>query len=146
MGIADLFNNAEKREENAIRQINDNESLIIAFINEYHSSPDFNRGNMLDIRDLLLCVKGDLLKSYLHQLDTKDKDLKYFFKGGYFRDNVLHSVQTIYNLCRQIDAGNKRTVKKKSVYQLETAEAAQESLNKIYEFADKFNNQNQRRR
>ena len=65
MGIADLFNNAEKREENAIRQINDNESLIIAFINEYHSSPDFNRGNMLDIRDLLLCVKGDLLKSYL---------------------------------------------------------------------------------
>ena len=148
MGIADLFNSTD---EKAIKFLNDNEELIKGYINEYHNSKEFDKGVPYEAKDLLLCVKGCLLKDYLYQVESKDKEAKYFFKGGFFKDNVIKATKCVYDFFEKIDIGARieRTVPEsqrrgRHKMQLEQAKAAQESINKIYEYADRFSAPNQR--
>ena len=137
MGITDLFNNLEKKEEYAKKQIIDNENIILQYINEYHMKNNPNENNQILIHDLLLYVKGDLLKTYISEYEKKDKELKYFFKGEYFKEKVMFSITKIYNLDRQSKTVSRR--------HRELDQGAIESLNQIFEYANKFDSYQRKR-
>lgn len=148
MGIADLFSSPEVK---AKKFLNENEALILKHIDEYHKSKEFNKGTPYEAKDLLAYVKGSLLKEYLYQVDAKDKNQKYFFAEPFFGQHVKQATIGIYDYFEKIDIGSRTERKVKAglpTYtqrmQLDQAKAAQESINKILEFADRFDEQNQR--
>ena len=133
MGISDLFLG---KEEKAIKFINDNEELIIEYIEEYNSNPANLIGKPIDVRDLDIYVKADLLRKYLYLIETKDKDAKSFFTYD-FKDQVFHSTRTLYNTFAAIENGNKKTTYKKRYDAEAQAKSAEETLNKIMPYTQK---------
>ena len=123
------------KDEHAIKTIIGLEDKILERIALYHSQADFNRKRMLDEKELLMFVEGDLLRSYSKQLEVKDKVAKYFFKEAYFRDYVDQSIIKIYTLSDQLDAGQK---KNSNSNQQRIAKGAEESFGKIYEYCEKI--------
>lgn len=135
MGIGDLF--VKKQVESAITSINNKSDLIKEAMIRFYKNPEFNMAQKWDDSLLIPYVMGDLLRSYLHLLDSKSKEAKTFFKDEWFYQHASNSIKKIYELARQADSVNKRYP--------EIAQRAQESLNDIYEYSLNFSN-NQRKR
>jgi hypothetical protein len=123
------------KDDQAIKNIVNLEDNVLVRIREYHSRPDFNKKKMLDEKELLLFIEGDLLRTYTKQLEVKDKEAKYFFKDLYFKDYVDQSITKIYTLSDQLDAGSK---KNSNSNQKRLAAGAEESFGKIYEYSQKI--------
>lgn len=128
MGIGDLLNRDKK--EVAIKKINDKSETVIIAMNEYYSKPGFNMAKRWEDDLIIPYIKGDLLRTYLHLCEVKDKEAKTFFKDGWFDQHAYNSIVKIYELARQIDSNCKRHP--------EIAQGAQDTIDKIYDYAINF--------
>ena len=126
------------KEEQAIKQLLSLEDVITNLVVAYHQKhTEIPEKKLLKVDELVKFVQGDLLMTYLKQVDRKDKESKYFFKGGYFTDYVEQSISKIYNLCDQFDAGYKKNA---SDSMKQISKGAEETLGKINACIDKINN------
>lgn len=152
MGIADLFGGTEKKEETAIQQINNLEEVIRFYVTEYQSKSTANLNEVVDFETFIWYLKGELLRKYMMQLESKDKEAKYFFKDLYFKDYVNAAIPVLYNYFEKSKQGLKYQAPKyqqmrwKYSFQIEQGQAADESLSKIEVYAGKLSATNQRSR
>ena len=152
MGLSDLFNSTEKKEEFAIQQITNLEEYIRAYVDIYDEENKIEPHGSLTYDLLIAYLKGELLRLYMKQVENKDKEAKYFFRELYFKDYVMNAIPRIYNTFEKVDQGykyqniNDPARRWKYVDKIQQGQAAEESLAKLAEYVKKFEKPNQRTR